>query len=348
MNTDEKLLSDSVIGFDALYDSMRKCKKGVMWKASVSSFYLNGIERTLKLCYGLNDGTYKARKPMHFRVTHPKPRDIASIYFTDRVYQRSLNDNVVYPIMTKSFIYDNYACQKSKGTDRARERLKEFLLRYYRKHGYNGYVAQVDIKGYYPNMSHKVCEEIFKRKLPDDIYKMVEEILHNQYEGDKGYNPGSQLIQIAGISMLDGLDHYIKERLRIKFYIRYMDDFILIHHDSDYLEYCLCEIEKYLESLKFSVNPEKTRIYPLSDGIPFLGFTFKLSETGKAIMLIKPENVKAERKKLYRLVKKSKNGYMPKEKVDESYAAWRNHASKGNTYKCIQRMDTYYKSLWRE
>ena len=338
---------NEVTGFDALYESMMKCKRGVMWKASTASYRLNAIERTISLMESLNDGTYKAKPPMRFAVTHPKPRDIASVAFRDRVYQRSLNDNAVYPAMTKSFIYDNYACQKGKGTDYARNRLKEFLRRYYRKHGSTGYVYQFDIKGYYPNMSHEICEDTFNRKLDDETFQRVQTILRQQYSGDKGYNAGSQLIQIAGISVLDGLDHFCKEQLRAQLFGRYMDDFFIIHPDNEYLTECADRIRECLKSLKFDLHEKKSRCYPLKDGIPYLGFTFRLTDTGKVLMLIKSENVKAERKKLFRLVKQSKRGKLPKSKVDESYAAWRNHASKGNCTNCIQRMDAYYKSLWK-
>lgn len=339
-------IRERVIGYDALYESMRRCRKGVIWKDSVASYCLNAVERTAKLNNELMAGTYKARPPVRFRITSPKPREIASITFRDRVYQRSLNDNIVYPVMCRSFIYDNFACQKGKGTDAARDRLKEFLRRYYRRYGSNGNVAQFDIHGYYPNMNHSVTEKLFNEKLPDEIAVMVQTILREQYEGEKGYNPGSQLIQIAGISILDKLDHYIKEKLHAKLYIRYMDDFIIISHDRVYLEECRRAVEKQLESIGFGLNPKKTRIFELSEGIEFLGFRFNLTETGKVLMLIKPENVKRERKKLRRLVAKSKRGCLPKEKVDESYAAWRNHASKGQTYRLLKRMDAYYNSLW--
>lgn len=336
-----------VISFDTLYESMTKCRKGVIWKDSVAGFSLRGVEKVKNLSNELIDGTYKARPPRHFTITSPKRREIASIDFRDRVYQRSLNDNVVYPVMTNSFIHDNYACQKDKGTDAARDRLKVFLREHYRKYGTSGYVAQFDIHGYYPNMDHKVAEDNFKRKLPDWAYQRVETILHEQYEGETGYNPGSQLVQIAGISVLDGLDHYIKEQLHIKHYIRYMDDLVLIHENRDYLLSCQEKIVAYLASMKFEVNPKKTKVYPLSKGIGFLGFDFKLTESGKVLMFIKPKNVKQQRKKLYRLIKKSLRGEMPKSKVDESYAAWRNHASKGNSFKLLQRMDKYYKDLWK-
>lgn len=347
MNAEDNFYNN-VSGFDALYESMIKCKKGVMWKASVASYRLNAIERTIALMESLNDGTYKAKPPMRFKVMHPKPRDIASVSFRDRVYQRSLNDNVVYPTMTKSFIYDNYACQRGKGTDFARERLKKFLRKYYRKHGNKGYVYQFDIKGYYPNMAHDVCEKTFHKKLNPSDYKQVCNILRDQYDGDIGYNAGSQLIQIAGISVPDGLDHYCKEQLHAHLFGRYMDDFLIISNNKDYLLDCANKIRKYLEKMHFRLNEKKSRCFEISDGIEYLGFMFRLTETGKVLMQIKSKNVKAERKKLYRLVKQSKRGKLPKSKVNESYAAWRNHVGKGNNFKCIQRMDAYYKSLWLE
>ena len=338
---------EEVIGYDALYDSMRKCQKGVIWKDSVAHFVLNAPVEIMKLERDLKDGTYKPRKPKTFMVTSPKPREISSIAFRDRVYQRSLNDNVIYPTMTASFIYDNWACQKGKGTDGARNRLKELLRRYYRTHGSDGYIAQFDIKGYYPNMPHSYVENMFKGKLEPEIFQMVLGVLHHQYNGDVGYNPGSQLIQIAGISVLDPLDHFIKEQLHIKCYIRYMDDFILIHPDRDYLKTCQAMIAEWLNKNGFLLNEKKTRIKLISDGVMFLGFKFRLTDTGKVLMLIDPKNVKAKRKNLYRLVAKCKKGLIPKASVDESYRSWRDHASKGNNFKMLQRMDKYYANLWR-
>lgn len=337
---------ESVIGYDALYESMTKCIKGVLWKDSVASFYLRAGENVEKLHEELVSGKYKAKPPKHFMVTSPKPREIASVAFRDRVYQRSLNDNVVYPTMTKGFIYDNFACQKGKGTDAARNRLKEFIRRYYRHHGSDGYICQFDIHGYYPNMDHKLTEEMFREKLDEWSFAQVKKILHEQYEGDKGYNPGSQLVQIAGISMLNGMDHYIKEQLHAKYYIRYMDDFLIIHESREWLENAKLQIEKYLNDLKFEVNQKKTRIFSIKNGVEFLGFRFNLTDTGKVLMQIKPSNVKTERKKLYRLVKKCNRGEMPRSSVDASYQAWRTHAEKGNSFKLIQRMDAYYLSLW--
>lgn len=339
---------ESVIGFDALYQSMMKAKNGVTWKDSVAAFYHRGIERTDKLSKELHTGKYKASPPKHFTITSPKRREIASIAFRDRVYQRSLNDNIVYPVMTKSFIHDNCACQIGKGTDMARDRLKEFLRRHYRKHGSTGYVAQMDIKGYYPNMRHDETEKMFRKKLPDWAYRRVVDILRHQYDGNTGYNPGSQLVQIAGISFLNGVDHYIKERLRVKMYIRYMDDLIMIHDDKDYLEECLERVTEEIGKIGFSVNEKKTKVYRLEDGIPFLGFRFKLTDTGKVLMIADPKRIKSNRKKYRRLVNKAKKGLIQRSNVDASFETWLNHLSKGNSRKLIARLRRYYDDLWRD
>lgn len=339
---------EKIIGFEPLFESMWKCCKNVMWKDSTVSYVLNGIERTLKLEEELKTGTYTARPPKYFTIYQPKKREIVSIVFRDRVYQRSQNDNAVYPLMSRSFIYDNMACQIGKGTDRARSRVKCFLQKMFRVYGFNFFAFQVDIHGYYPNMRHDKTEANFAKHMPHNVMGMVANTLHGQYKGDVGYNPGSQLIQIAGISLPDDLDHFIKEQLHIKYYIRYMDDLILLHEDEKYLEYCKQVIGARLSSLGFEYNPKKTRIYPVTEGILFLGFTFKLTNTGKVLMLLDSQNVRNERRRLRKLVALAKKGERTRAKVLECYAGWRNHAMKGNNHRIVFRMDQYLKSLWSE
>lgn len=339
---------ENIIGFDALYDSMHKCKKGVMWKGSVAHYVLNSMEETYKLNQQLESGTYKARQIAKFTITRPKKREIISVCFRDRVYQRSLNDNALYPVMTNSFIRDNWACQKGKGTDDARDRMKQFLQEMYRKHGTNFYGLQIDIHGYYPNMRHDKTNELLREKLDEAIYRMAVSVLDGQYAGEVGYNPGSQMVQIVGISALDKHDHKIKEQLEVEKFGRYMDDSLLLHQDEKYLGYCREEIRKALAEIGMEFNPKKTKVFDVKDGFTFLGFRYHLTDTGKVIMLIDAKNVKEERRKLRRMVRKARKGEITKAKVDESYNAWKKHAKKGNSFKFLQRMDKFYKELWRE
>lgn len=287
-------------------------------------------------------------KPRPIKIMYPKKRDGLSISFRDRVYQRSINDNALYPMMTKHFIYDNWACQQGKGPDKARERLIQFLRKYYINHGSEGYVLQLDVKGYYPNMSHESVKKVFSKYLPKDVLGMVCDVLDTQYKGNTGYNPGSQMVQIAGISLLNDIDHYIKEQLHIKYYIRYMDDMLLILDSEESAIRIKNAIEHELLNVRCRLNNSKTKIIRLRKGFMFLGFKFRLTESGKVIVLVDPKNVKHERQKLYRMVQKAKRGEMTKAKVDECYQSWRDtHAVKGKHYKLFNNLDNYYKQLWR-
>jgi hypothetical protein len=131
-------------------------------------------------------------------------------------------------------------------------------------------------------------------------------------------------------------------------HIRYMDDFILIHQDKEHLEYCLDEINKYLASLDLKLSTKKTQIFPLKQGIKFLGFIFHLTETGKVIRKLRKENVTHEKRKLRRMKKLVDEGVLTKEHVDECYASWKAHAKQGNTYNLILSMNKFYKNLWKE
>ncbi len=326
---------------------MMKCKRGVLWKDSVAWFVLNGVAEVTKLSDELESGTYKERGHKYFVLKYPKERQIMSIAFRDRVYQRSLNDVAIYPKMVKSFIYDNGACQKGKGADFSRERMKCHMERYYRKHGAAGFVLKIDIRKYYDSMRHDVVKEMFARKLPENEAKRAADILDG-FPGDIGFNPGSQIIQIAGISLLDPLDHFIKERLRVKYYSRYMDDMVLISDNYKQLEDWLEIIKGKLAEIGFEVHPKKTRITSLHKGFPWLGYDYRLTGTGKVVMTVDTGRVKAARRKYYRLAQKCKRGEISREKVDQSYQCWRNCASKGDGKQMLRRMDLYYQSLWEE
>lgn len=325
-----------------------KCKRGVMWKPSTKHFNLNAVEEIHRMENKLRNGAWKNGKPKPITISYPKRREGLSISFKDRVYQRSINDNVLYPSIQKSFIIDNCACQSGKGPDFARKRLKKHLWNHYANYGTDGYVLQIDVKGYYPNMRHDAVKAKFKRYLPDDVYKAVCDVLDTQYEGDIGYNPGSQMVQIAGISLLDDLDHYCKERLHAKHYIRYMDDILIIHPSLEELQHMLAEIESKLTNIGFEVHEKKTHITPLSHGFAFLGFEYRITSTGKIIMTLNSANIKHERRKIPRMVNKAVKGEMTKDKVDQCVYCWENNASKGNSHKLIRRTRKYYRQMWKE
>lgn len=338
---------DDIIGIDALYSSMQRCSRGVGWKGTVAYYRHHWPDEIDRLSAQLHDGTYRERKAKYFVVTEPKRREIMSIHFRDRVYQRSLNDTAIYPQTSRSYIADNFACQKGKGTYAARERLKDFLRRYYRKHGAAGYVLKIDIKGYYPNMLHSYAEEMLADYLDAETLALARGVL-SRLPGDVGYNPGSQIVQIVGITALDKIDHYIKERLRIKYYIRYMDDFILIHQDEDYLRRCLDGIIDRLRAQGMEVNAKKTLIQPISKPVTYLGFVYRLTPSGKVVILADPAKIKHERKKIRRMMALVRQGRLTKRDVDMHFRAYKTGIRYGNSHNLIHRLNIWYSSLWRE
>jgi len=123
---------------------------------------------------------------------------------------------------------------------------------------------------------------------------------------------------------------------------------ILIHQDKEYLKKCLWEISVKFKEIGLKLNAKKTQIFPLKQGINFLGFKFKLTETGKIIRLLSKNNVKKRKRKIRKHKKLFDKGEMTREKADECYESWKAHAEKGNSYNLLKRMDEYYKKVWEE
>ena len=336
---------NNITEFDSLYESMMKCKKGVVWKPSVKSFVLNSEENLLRMERQLEEGTWKNGKPKPVLVTYPKRREALSIPFKDRVYQRSINDNSLYPQMTKSFIYANCACQTGKGTDFARKLVKRYLWNYFCNYGSDGWLVQIDIHGYYLNMRHSDVEEQISCKTDSDTSRMSCGVLRDQYAGETGYNPGSQMVQIAGISLLDPVDHYIKEQLHVRYYIRYMDDFWMLLPTKEQAEETYLKTTEQLRTYGLEINEKKSHVTQLRKGFTFLGFQFHMTDTGKVIMTLNPDSVKHERRTLVRMTHKVQREELDEKKIDEHHASWENNADKGNSYKMKQRTNKYLKDL---
>ncbi len=333
---------------DVLWDMMMRCKRGVNWKPSVKAFCLNGSDECIAMADKIMSGKWKNGRPKNIVITYPKKREGLSIRFPDRVYQRGINDLVLYPEMTRHFIYANCACQKGKGPDVARKIVLDYLRNFLSRHGLNGYLLQIDITGYYPNMRHDDVKKCFRKYIKTDVAQMIEDVLDQQYVGSVGYNPGSQMVQIAGISLLNNVDHYIKERLGCRYYIRYMDDFWILCEDYQRLLFVQSEIESKLSDYGFKTSQKKTHITELKKGFRFLGFGYHIEESGHIWMTVDPASVKHERKKLRRLVVKSVKGDISPYKPDECLNSWKAHAEHGKSYQLFERLDEYYQNLWKE
>lgn len=338
---------DDAVTFKELYKGLKKSCCNVRWKDSVTGYEANGLKNTHLLRQSLLNGTYKISGYQRFKVHEPKEREIVATRLKDRQFQRSLCDNVLYPQITRSFIRDNCACQRGKGVDDALDRLTVHLRRYYFKHGPNGWALKCDIRHYFAETPHDVAKAAIRKRLTDQRAAYYTDAIIDSFGGDKGIGLGSQVSQITELAVLDDLDHYIKERLRIKHYLRYMDDFILIHEDKSVLRAALAEIEKRLSALGMTLN-EKTQILPLKNGVLWLKWRFVLTDTGKVIRKICMKSVVRERRKLRKMAKLAVAGRIPVAAITESFITWKAHAQRGNCRKIVADMQKLYDKLLSE
>ena len=321
-----------------------------MWKMSVSRFTNNVLLNCNRLRRQLLDNTYKISPYSVFIIYEPKERRIVSTKIRDRVFQRSLCDNYLTEHITKSFIYDNCACQKGKGTHFARKRLKYLLQRFYKKNGINGYVLQCDIKNFFGSTPHWVAKEAVKKRVKDKwVLQKVNDIIdsfNNDKDPEIGMGLGSQVTQIIQLAVLDDLDHYIKEKLGIKEYIRYNDDFILLHGDKDFLRKCKAIIQNQLCQMGFILSKKKTQIFPLYRRVKFLGFAFQINHTGKCIIRLLHEKISKKKRKLKRMINLFFIGKLTKKNMDDSYNSWKSHIKYGNTHNFLSCMNIFYHKLF--
>lgn len=317
-------VKETVLDFNNLHRAVKKSLNSVRWKSSSIKYEDTELGNILKLIEDVNNGTYKISPYVEFRIFEPKERHIISTRLRDRVLQRSLCDNYLYKEITRHFIYDNYACQLGKGTDFARKRVKVHLLRFYRKYGRNGYALKCDIKNYFGSVPHYVAKEAIRKIVDDDwAYERVAEII-DSYEGDYGIGLGSQVSQLIMLSVLNDLDHIIKERYRCKFYGRYMDDFIILSDSKEHLREVKKFVSDYLNSKGMALNMKKTQLFKITQPISFLGFDYFLTKTGKVVMKMNRKTVTREKRRVKKQV-----GLL---REKEGFLAFRNHCSKGNCH----------------
>ena len=251
----------------------------------------------------LLNNNYKINNYNIFTIKEPKTRIIMSQNIEDKIINHFVSYYYLIPLLENSLIDTNVASRKNKGSRYAIDKLKQYLNEIKDD---NFYILKCDIKKFFYNIDHNKLKEILKKKIKDkDIIKIINNIIdstnkYDIYEYNKGLPIGNMSSQILAIYYLNEMDHYIKEKLHIKYYIRYMDDFILIDKDKGYLKYCLKEIEKILKEYKLELN-NKTIILNKKQGLNFLGYRFIIKNKLKIKIITKNKyKIKKKLKYLYK------------------------------------------------
>lgn len=326
---------ERVCAFENLYQAHKKSRRGKQNRREIINYELRLSENLQRLSYHLQRGIYRIKSYNRFIIHDPKTREIQSLSYGDRIVQHSLCDNVLGPYLDKRLIYDNAACRRGKGTHFAMDRLSGFMQEFYRKYGTDGYFLKCDIRKYFDSVDHEVLlNKIASMKLDSETKALLIMIV-NSYEASlgKGLPMGNQTSQWFALMYMDGLDRLIKEKLKMKYYTRYMDDLILLHHDREYLKNSLKQMTEYVErELKLSFN-EKTQIHHVRQGVDYLGFHFYLGENGKVIKTLRQSGKKRLKRRLKAFKRLYRDGRIELSDIQRSLVSCRGHLKYGNTWR---------------
>lgn len=336
---------DEICTFDKLYSAYLAARRGKRSRAATAHYELRLIENLVNLIYVLKTKTYHPGTFRVFYVYEPKKRLVQAPAFVDKVVQHAIVDNCVYERITRGFILDNYASQNGKGLHFGLDRLKTFLVDYWHKNRtVDGWVLKCDVRHFFASIDH----DILKQKLQGlNFEPIVYELLRTYIDRTDGLPLGYQTSQLFALLYLDEMDHYIKETLKIKYYGRYMDDFFLIHPDKQYLQFCLREIRAMLDDLGLELNG-KTQIFPLRNGLDFLGFHTYLTESGKVIRKLRHSSIKKMRAKVRKWAEDYPAGKISREKILQCWQAWDAHAAHGNTWTIRQEIRDRVQNILKE
>ena len=276
-------LFSHIISFENLYLASRKSRKGKRLKDNVIRFEENIEAELFSLQEELISKTYRPGIYREFAIYERKPRKISAAPYRDRIVHHALC-NIIEPIFEKTFVFDSYACRKGRGTHKAVDRFTEFCKG-------NKYVLKTDIRKYFPSIDHDILFEKIKRKIKcRDTLWLIKTIIDgsnkqdtiiNYFAGDNLFEPfakrrgipiGNLTSQFFANIYLNDLDHYAKEILGCKYYIRYVDDITVFGKDKKNLWSVKENMEKFLIKDRLKLNSVKTYVTPVSVGIDHLGY----------------------------------------------------------------------------
>lgn len=315
---------EEIFTFENLYSAYKDCRKSKQHKGEVIRFEINLSDNLTNLRNEIISRKYKLGQYKKFLIYEPKQRTIEALPFKDRIVVKCFCNIVLNSKIERKLIYDNAACRKNKGTTFAIQRLEKFLRHEYAKQKDNNfYYLKCDIRKYFQSINHEVLLNLLKKiYFSDDEMWIIKKLIKEQpNEANIGLPLGNQSSQWFALLYLNVVDRFIKEKLQIKGYIRYMDDMILIHRDKKYLQHCLIEIKRVCnDELKLELN-QKTQIGMVKNGIDFLGYRHNLNENGRIIRKLRVSS-KQRMKKHIKTIKKLRD----KEIVDDEYVYIRKNA----------------------
>lgn len=347
-----KNIYEKIYDFENLYKAWEEARKGKRYRDDVLIFNRNFEEHLINIQNELIYGTYEVGKYHTFYVYEPKKRLIMSLPFKDRIVQWAIYRQL-FPLYEDTFIFDSYACRRGKGTHKAADRLQYWMRQTDRKPE-RYYYMKMDISKYFYRVDHDILLKILGRRIKDKrLLNLLEKIINCESMNfglppgkepdevevadrlcNKGMPIGNLTSQMFANIYLNEVDQYAKHELGLHYYIRYMDDIIILHHDKKYL----AEVKELLrifldDNLRLDLN-SKTAIRPCSMGIDFVGYRIWATHR----RLKKKTAVKIKRN-LKKQIERVREGEESKQRLERSIASYRGILSHCDSYGLRQSLN---------
>jgi len=258
---------DAVYSQENLYTAWHKVSLGKSSKSSILDFYRNLDQNLASIANDLKNETYKPGPYNRFVIKDPKERIIAASPVRDRVVQHALM-NFYDPVFDRHLIFDSYACRVGKGTHKA-------VLRAFHFAKSTRYFLKMDVRKYFDSIDHAILKKLLAKIIKDkNTLKLFYLIIDSGETTEKGIPIGNLTSQFFANYYLSSFDHYFKEKLHAKKYIRYMDDIVIFSDDKNTLKNYYKEAVSYAgDKLNLELKPQI--LGKVTDGAPFLGFLVK-------------------------------------------------------------------------
>ena len=317
----------------AAYFRTTKCKKN---KSDRIKFGMYLEDNVLDIYKKLKNETYEIGKYNIFKVYEPKERVIYSLPFYDRVVQQLYVYEYIMPYMVPKFISTSFACVPGRGLHSCVNQLQKYIRITNRIWGMP-YFVKYDISKFFYTINRDILYEIIKKYYKDkkflNLTKKFINISEEEWDGQKGIPIGNYTSQYFANIYMNELDHYIKEKLKIKYYIRFMDDGILIVENKEKAKRVLEKIKKFVEDrLDLKLN-KKTGYFPAKNGCVFCGY--RIFNDYK---LIKRANILRVKRRIRGWNREWRKGRYDFEKWNQSFNAWRGYSMHADSYYLMKRL----------
>jgi RNA-directed DNA polymerase len=321
-----------ITSFKNLVLAYNKARKAKPYTNEILQFSMDLEKNLLSIQEELLVNTYIQSRYREFIVFDPKQRKIKYLPFKDRVVHHALV-NVIEPIFDKRLINTTYACRKRKGTHKALKDIKRVISSEFK---FTGYCLKCDIKKYFPSMNQDILKKLISKKITckntlNLIYKIIDSD-HSEFGINKGIPIGNLTSQLFSNIYLNELDQYVKHKLKIKYYYRYVDDFIILEDSKKQLNYYKKNIKYYLKKeLNLEMPKYKTSIFQIKDGVDFVGYKIFPNR-----VFLRKRNIKRFIKKLKILTNEKKVS-----KIKSSVFSYLGHFKFANSHNILTK-------IWRE